>query len=169
MKNTIFLLYLSVSIFILMTTSCERTDIQKSSTNQSGLISPRADDCEDCSVGCCCCSIEALNPLPMSLSFCGTCDDGALLCGPFSPASPCSTFSGVVKSINFTSSHTRDVFCVPEGGSFRILNTTSGQTVTFRFTCRPDETPPTYINVTLKPDEFKFFHNDGSCIAAGCN
>ncbi len=157
--------------FFLLTIaySCEQADIKKSSTNPDGLISLRADDCDDCSVGCCCCVIEALIPTTMTLSLCGTCDDGTMPCGPFSPSAPCSTFSGVVKPLTFAPGHTRQFFCVPEGGSFRIQNTTAGQTVIFRFTCRPDVTPPTYVNVTLGPTNSMFFHNDGSCIAAGCN
>ncbi len=156
--------------FFLLTIaySCEQADVKKSSTNPDGVITLR-EDCEDCSVGCCCCAIEAVTPADINLRLCGTCDDGDMPCGPYSPPSPCSTFSGAVKPLAFDANHPRRLFCVPEGGSFRIQNTSSTQTVSFRFTCRPDVTPLTYVNVTLGPTDAQFFHNDGSCIAAGCN
>ncbi len=159
-----------VICFLIATasTGCGKSDQNPVLVNTQNLpLSLRTplDDCGDCPEDCCCCVIEATNQ-SFTISLCGLCE-GDYSCGPYSPGSPCSTFSGVGKDITFTLLHTREIFCVAPGASFRIFNNSGGQ-ISFRFTCRPDVTPSTFINVTLSNHEERFFHNDGSCIADGC-
>lgn len=136
--------------------------------NPGEQILPREplDECEDCPIGCCCCGVEWVSDAYGTIQLCGLCE-GDYLCGTYSPGSPCSTISGVGKDITFISTHTREVFCVEPGASFRIYNPGSNK-ITFRFTCQYDQTPPVFQTYTIQAHSELFFFNDGSCITEGC-
>ena len=171
MKNiTFFSIILSLT-FLLTTPACEKSTDQGQVNvlGQNSQITPREDAaCSDCPLGCCCCAIEMVGIIGFDLEMCGLCD-GDYLCGPFSPNAPCSTVSGVGKTLMFSSpNQARHTFCVEPGASIRIRNLHPTQTAVFRFTCEPHLSPPPYVNVTLTPGSFEYFYNNGSCMVVGC-
>lgn len=170
MKNLPFA-YLLTVCFAILIGACEKTADQASKgvTTQSSAISPRTilTECDECPIGCCCCGIESVSPSSgFNLEICGLCE-GDYHCGPYSPNSPCSTFSGLGKNVMFTTTHVKEIICIEPGASFRIYNPSGGTTVYFRFSCQYDVTNPSFVNVSLTPGEFKYFHNDGECISEG--
>ena len=146
-------------------TSVDPSQVRSGSPGEQILPREPLDECEDCPIGCCCCGIELISGFG-TLELCGLCE-GDYLCGTYSPGSPCSSISGIGKDIQLNFSHTREVFCVEPGGSFRIYNP-QASSITFRFTCDYDQTPPSFQTVTIPAHTELFFHNDGSCIIAGC-
>lgn len=156
---------------MLLMVSCDTNQ----ETSQIGVINtgeqilPRVplDECEDCPIGCCCCGIEWVSGNFIPIQLCGLCE-GDYICGPFSPNTPCSTFSGIGKNINFSLGHRREVFCVEPGASFRIYNPDLTLSIIFRFTCEYDVTSPSFQTITLGPLGEKYFFNDGSCIVELC-
>ena len=157
---------------MLLLVSCDTNQ----DTSQIGVINsgeqivPREplDECEDCPTGCCCCFIEFVSGSFIPIELCGLCE-GDYLCGSYSPDPPCSTISGIGKDITFNLSHRREVFCVEPGASLRIYNPHPTLSITFRFTCDDDVTPPTFLTITLGPHEERYFLNDGSCLVDPCN
>jgi hypothetical protein len=168
MKN---ILYFSIMICtsLLLLISCEKSPDQFSIKFVPGneQISNRTtESCEDCPNGCCCCNITLVNPIStVSLSLCGVCE-GDYLCGTFSPPSPCSSVSGQGEDIQFTQFILRRVFCVPEGGSFRIFNNENFP-VTISFTCQHDILDPDTHNITIPMHSSVFFVSDGECFVEG--
>ncbi len=157
--------------FLFLNTGCEKSadQTQNQNTTQIQQLSPRTvlDECEDCPIGCCCCGIESVSPPSgFNLEICGLCE-GDYHCGSYSPNSPCSMFSGPGKNVMFTSTHVKEIICIEPGASFRIYNPSGSLTVYFRFSCQYDITNPSFVNVSLMPGEFKYFHNDGDCISEG--
>jgi len=153
-----------------LTYSCEKSADQTTTNKvalneQLGTRTP-LDLCEDCPVGCCCCGIENVSPPAYTLNVCGLCE-GDYHCGPYSPGTPCSTFSGLGKDIMFTSIHVHEIICIEPGASFRIYNPSGTLTVYFRFSCQYDVTNPSFTNVSLTPGQSKYFHLDGDCIVEG--
>ena len=169
MKSTNLITTLVSLPLIMLLISCDTNQ----DTSQIGVLNsgeqilPREplDLCEDCPIDCCCCGIEQITNLG-TLELCGLCE-GDYLCGTYSPDPPCSSISGIGKDITFTLGHTREVFCVEPGASFRIFNP-GGNAITFPFACDMDQTPPSFQTFTIQPHEELFFFNDGSCITEGC-
>ena len=157
---------------LLWTSSCDTTldSSQDRTSNPGEQILPREplDECEDCPIGCCCCGIEYVSGFFIPIELCGLCE-GDYLCGSFSPDPPCSTISGIGKDITFSLGHQREVFCVEPGASIRIYNPHLSLSITFRFACDYDVTPPSFQTITLGPEEERFFLNDGSCMVEVCN
>ena len=175
MKNITFLSIMVCFSFMLATVGCEKSpdQAQTLSTGQNWPLTVRTplDECSDCPDECCCCGIEIISLYPIYLELCGLCE-GDYLCGTFTPPGTiCSTVSGTGKDINLTPSpgRPREVFCVAPGATFRIRNTDPNLSASFKFTCKYDVTPYTFITVTLQPGESRFFLNDGSCITDGCH
>lgn len=159
------------SLFLL--SSCEQSELQQKSKTYPALpVSYRSaiEDCEDCPIDYCCCEIELLAPNSLSnVSFCGVfLGVSGTPCGPFSPGSPCSTFSGSYVSEPLLNTGDRFLFCAPIGGSFSIQNT-SGHTIRIRFTCQYDVTNPDEQIIQLEDTEIAYFFNDGSCVLTECN
>jgi hypothetical protein len=169
MKNTKFSGWLMGLSILLLTIGCDTSlDSSKDSTGNPGeQILPREplDECEDCPIGCCCCGIEQIFNFG-TLQLCGLCE-GDYMCGTYSPDPPCSSISGIGKDITFTFGHTREVFCVEPGASFRIYNSGTSA-ITFRFACDLDQTPPSFQTFTIQPNQELFFFNDGSCLTEEC-
>ena len=158
------------SAFFLLT-SCDKSPDQFSKQNGPGneqiIYREPPAECDECPIGCCCCSIEILDPLnqTINLSICGVCE-GDYLCGTYSPSSPCSSVSGQGYDIGFNSMVIRRLFCVPEGGSFRIYNNESFD-VTISITCQYDITNPDTHVVTIPATRSVFFVSDGECFIDG--
>ncbi|MEP6647925.1 MAG: hypothetical protein ABJC12_12625 [Saprospiraceae bacterium] len=168
MKNSILLPIFICILFIIGMSACERTELQKSVGITDEQIQTRTEDCDACGVGCCCCGIELAGvSATATLDFCGLCE-GDYLCGTYSPPSPCSsTISGFGKTIVLSSLTPRKIFCVPEGGSFRIYNGTA-TSVDVSFTCQHDITRPDTHVITIPAHSEVFFVSDGDCFLQGC-
>jgi hypothetical protein len=171
MKNNKYFLTMICAFFISMANfGCGKSTDQPQSqaSNKNWPVVPRTilTECSECPIGCCCCGIENVSPTMYTLNVCGLCE-GDYHCGPFSPGSPCSTFSGLGKDISFSGTHVREIFCIEPGASFRISNP-QNFTVYFKFSCQYDQVGYTFTNVSIGPFGEKFFHNDGDCIEEGC-
>ena len=171
MKIITFFSFIISLTFLLTTPACEKAadQAQVSVLDQQSQITTREEaDCSICPLDCCCCAIEMVNQLGFTLEICGLCD-GDYLCGPFSPNAPCSTFSGIGRTLPFIfPGSARQTFCVAPGASIRIRNIGAGP-ADFRFTCEPHLSPPPYVNVSLpNTGDFAYFYNNGTCMVAGC-
>jgi len=172
MKNISFFSFILSLTFLLATPACEKSidQTQVSVVDQNGQITTREEaDCSICPLDCCCCClIEMVGFITFDLEICGLCE-GDYLCGPFSPNTPCSAFSGSGKDFMFIyPGSARQTICVAPGASIRIRN--SGITpASFRFTCEPHLSPPPYVNVSLPNNgDVAYFYNNGTCMVAGC-
>jgi hypothetical protein len=167
-KFSSFLFILTSMSFLFLLPSCENSDPQVKA--DTGLpVEPRSiDDCEDCPVDYCCCAVEIVDPIDNYwLQFCGVYTNMAgSPCGPFSPGSPCGTISGSSSTLQLSSSNTRALFCVPTGGSFRILKTLGGD-VTLRISCDLDQVAPTWFPFNLGSDPV-YYHVEDCDDLEGC-
>jgi len=87
-------------------------------------------------------------------------------CGTFNPGSPCSSVSGLSAMVVLSPSDPRQIFCVPIGGSFRILNT--GGNIKLRITCQHDQIDPDSHDFSMNYLDEAFFVSDGECFLLGC-
>lgn len=130
--------------------SCEKTGIQITDKNSEEIrITTReVEDCEECPLEYCCCAVELAGlSTSASLYFCGAYDEDVptVPCSQ-SPSSPCSSISGGRKTVNLLATGpSRELFCVPAGGSFSIYNY-GGSSVTLRFSVRQE-----LLSLILKP------------------
>lgn len=159
-----------ISIMTLFVfSSCESNDLQlKSQADTETPILPRTiTECDDCPVGYCCAAIELLEGATTTVEFCGvyTAMSGSL-CGPFSPGSPCGTVSGTSSSIGLSGNGDRKLFCVPNGGSFRIVGP-SGGPYSVRISTDYDEVNPTWENLDLDTTPL-YYDTDGNCTLSEC-
>ncbi|HZV69428.1 MAG TPA: hypothetical protein VFG10_07790 [Saprospiraceae bacterium] len=171
MKNTVFSIIFICSIFIMMTTACERAELHKSLPNNDGLITLREiDDCSECpNETDCCCGIELQDVMSgsASLRICGT-TDGAGSCSFPSPPSPCIAISGGLQStglLNFADP--KHGFCMAPGNSFSVQNLTSS-TAEITITCQDDVVNPQILTVSIPGNTTYFFRTTNGCVVGGC-
>ena len=162
---------------MLTTVSCDKStdqsQVQNNTQNWPVTVRTELDECSDCPIDCCCCGIELVGLTGCQIELCGLCE-GDYLCGTYMPGTPCSSISGIGKTITFIPisggvGHTREVFCVAPGASVRMYNPSLTITASFRFTCQYDVTPNTFTTVSLQPHETKYFYNNGSCMTTECH
>jgi hypothetical protein len=171
MKKSFMLYIIACMPSFFLFVSCEQSELQTTEKADTTLqVTPRTpvEDCEDCPINNCCCVVEILADGPASLLFCGVYSGMAgSTCGTFTPPSPCATVSGVSSTISLNlMSPTRQVFCLPTGGSFRLENT--GADVTIRITCQYDEVNPDWEYIILDADEVLFFDSNTGCFLVEC-
>lgn len=155
----------------LFTLSCEKTGIQTtvSEISREQKISTRTvEDCEDCPVDYCCCSIELWNGTDVAdLSLCGF-SNGTYMCGTYIPPGNCSQFHGIGEDILLEDDDiTRVIVCKEENGIFRIQNNTNA-TITIRITCHADQTIAQFKTKTLATMEVVFYSTDDGCFLTEC-
>ena len=151
--------------------SCEKTGIQVTDKNseQIRITTREVEDCEECPLEYCCCAVELAGlSTQASLYFCGAYDEDVptVPCSQ-SPSSPCSSISGGRKTVTLNSLATRELFCVPVGGSFSIYNNGSNS-VTLRFTCQAGVIEPDFETITIGSGNYAYFFADGDCILTQC-
>jgi hypothetical protein len=166
MKSNQLNLFLLISMFILVMAmvSCDKNEVQRTEgqpDSTTAVTNRTIDDCEDCPVDYCCCAVEVINPSDIyDLLFCGVYTNmTGSPCGPFSPGSPCGTISGISSLFQLSSLNTRALFCVPTGGSFRILKT-SGSGVTLRIACDLEQVNPTWFPFNIDGSPVYYYVND---------
>ena len=133
----------------------------------TGALADRADDCGDCPVDDCCCGIELLTDVSVTIELCGT-SDGPSDCGPFDPGGSCSTVQGGGQSFNLIfSTNPRGVFCMDKNADFMIGNT-GNNAIQIRVTCQNDLTNPQSDTITIPAQTRVYYHNDGDCEVDPC-
>ncbi len=151
---------------MMMISSCERTEIQKSTVKDDGRIIPRTGFCDNCAVDDCCCSIELKDVNShATLRLCGT-DDGIGSCSA-TPPSPCVSISGGAKFKIINSSDPKLEFCMVKGNSFYVRN--AGIDSAFIIiTCQHDITTPQVINAAIAPGSYYYVGTNNSCEVSHC-
>lgn len=172
MKNPFLFYILACMTSIFLFFSCEQSELQTKVkaddtiplTNRSGL-----EDCEDCPIDDCCCVVEILSGSSVDILFCDVYSGkSGSTCGTFTPAAPCGTISGISTTISLDMNLApRSLFCVPPGGSFRMLKTMPAGNVLVRITCQYNQVNPDWENVPLSTNPV-YFYVDGECTLLGC-
>ncbi|HZV69615.1 MAG TPA: hypothetical protein VFG10_08725 [Saprospiraceae bacterium] len=165
MKNTVFSFIFICSIFIMMTTACERTDLQKSSINNNEKITPRIDDCGDCPPEDCCCGVQMLSSGSPTLRLCGTTspDNTMFTCGP-TFVGECE-IGGFILILPLSGLGDKEGFCMAQNTAFSIVSTA---TVSVRITCQYDLTSPQHQDVILTANTPQYFSVNGDCEVNDC-
>src|SRR5688572_28623998 len=113
------------TISMLMISACEKSEIHKSTS----VIEDRSDcvdECTDCPLEDCCCSIELTSMNSINLTFCGVTDPclSSIPCGP-TTVNGC-TISGYELYSTLTSMNPTTLFCVDKNSAFYITSTGQG-------------------------------------------
>ncbi len=173
MNNILFSILMLASF---MMTSCDRQDssLQSMSSGPEVQLANRTiDDCDQCPISDpphCCCAVELVEGTNVVLMICCTYNSApTLLCGTYTLPNSCSTVAGFNSYMELDPMGiTKELMCLPVGGSFRIVNLSSG-TVTIKIHCRPNDIDPQYTYIELDPNEDAFFISNGSCFLAPCD
>ncbi len=152
----------------MMTTGCERADLQKSALDRTQNITTRSEFCANCDEDDCCCAIELQFPNTTSatLRMCGTADGIITSCSA-SPPSPCSSISGGGKAFVLDPNDPKEGFCMIKGNSFYVRNA-GIVNADIKITCQDDITGPQTITVTIPPGGTYYYGTNSSCEIAVC-
>ena len=169
MKDRDFLFNFICSLFILMTISCDKSDLQKSLSNDDSKLTTRTDDCEDCPVNDCCCSIEYVSGNGVQIEVCGTTgpEIGTSTCGPIDIGS-CITISGYYWGPFYVDfSNNKYLFCMAENSSF-MINALAGST-SVKITCQEGLLAPQTVTPTLTVFNRYYYTVNEDCELEACN
>jgi len=156
------------SMFLII--SCDKAEIQKSQKDNSEITS-RTDDCDDCPVLDCCCSITYVSGDAAELEICGSTGNrlSTTTCGPVDPpGNDCPNVSATyyLGPFQLDGNNTRELFCVPENASF-MINVLQRNTVV-SITCQQGQTSPQTVTPTLVFGNRYFFETNGDCELDTC-
>ena len=167
MKNNNFFIIIICSIFILGSTGCERTDLQRSSPYDLVKIEPREiEECDDCPLNDCCCAVWLQNSLSSAqLYFCGTSDGNELCSGDATGI--CDEFSGGGQYLFLNTGTPKRGFCVDPGQGFWVRNLGDNPAYIY-ITCQDDVTGPQTLTITLQPSEILYIGSNGECEIFEC-
>ena len=168
MKNNNFFIILICSIFIFGSTGCERTDLQKSSPNDSVKIEPRGiDDCSECpNMDDCCCSLTYNGSSQVMLKICGTTDGDAITCQANQDG--CETIDGLSHSEFTLNPDDRiELFCMLMVRGFYIANLTAN-TVNLQLTCQFGTISPQVLNISIPAFSRKYYQTNDECEVEEC-
>ncbi len=148
---------------------CERTELQKSSTNDELISTREITACNQCpNQSDCCCAIELLNSMNGAvLRLCGT-TDGAGTCSSATPPSPCSSINGGGQTKTLSSGDPKLGFCMVKGNSFFVKNIGSGPAA-ITITCQYDLTHPQKLTVTIPKDSTYYYITNNTCVVDSCH
>lgn len=154
----------------MITTGCERAELQKSSPIDNEKITSRGDDCTDCPVEDCCCFVELVAGSSATLIFCGTsgpevstqsCDFDVDGC----PTTSGYSFTTMLDDTNDPS----EFFCMQKNTAFRIA--IANGSATLNVTCQYGQMNPQVLNFSLSsiagPNR-RYFTVDGDCELTEC-
>ncbi|MEP6648154.1 MAG: hypothetical protein ABJC12_13775 [Saprospiraceae bacterium] len=153
---------------LVLATSCEKADIQKTSISDNEKIQSRnvPDDCDNCPVNDCCCLIQ-LTEGNTTLDICGS-------SSPLVSATPCSAGAGTCVINGYLLSTTLNAggtpstyhFCMAKGVPFCIQ---SSNAATARITCQAGSTSPQTVTVNFNtPGNKAYYTVNGSCELIPC-
>jgi hypothetical protein len=169
MKNTNYFLIFICMISLFVFSSCEQTELQRSTSNTDEKINTRTDDCDDCPMGDCCCFMEWVSGGPMSIQLCGT--TGSRLSTSeceFTDVGSCfDVANGYILGPFTVTMGTKQLFCMGENSSF-CIHVLSGSG-TIKFTCQAEDTSPQTITLNVSAPNRYFYSADGDCELADCN
>lgn len=167
MKTHLFSIGL-LCFYLVFIVSCDNNALdQKDANNLTAQVSART-DCEDCTV--CCCSITLNEDNAATLQLCGT-EDGASPCMDVPPSgcfSPSLNGGGQLVSLS-SATVQRHVFCMLDGRTLRIYNTSSTDGADIILTCQHDSGLPQTLQIHLDPLEVLYYDVDTGCIVGECN
>ncbi|HXR81689.1 MAG TPA: hypothetical protein VN763_12255 [Saprospiraceae bacterium] len=168
MKNIEFYKILICFGLLWLTYSCEKADLQKSTIKDIDHISSRVDECENCpNVNDCCCGVELQDPDDAAfLRLCGT-TDGQLTCNDTAPIT-CPAINGGGQIIQLDSDSPKSLFCMAQGSTFAIRNTSSIDPAVIQFTCQNDVAHPQIIYITIPTLTTYYFATNSSCQVGHC-
>lgn len=151
----------------LFYTSCEKSGLQITSTNDNKPIQTRG-ECEECpEVDECCCAVWLDDDYDDAmLRFCGT-SDGAAACSGFSY---CGTpFSGGGQQLDLADPNERKkTFCMTEGSPFYVVNYSTTQTTGIIISCQDGFTNPDTVHRRIQPLDTFYFETNGLCEITPC-
>jgi hypothetical protein len=155
-----------VCLLAMFIVGCENSEFTKKISSPDQPIELRAEDCEDCPVNDCCCSVEMTAGLSMELVFCGT-------TGPFLSSSECefdimgcNLITGYYEYHTITSVDPKYFFCVSPGTGFSI-GSTSGN-ASFTVTCQEGDLDPQSENFNISGPQRHYFTVNGGCEVGPC-
>ena len=169
-KNVIPVLFCMVSLLAI--SACEKAEIQQSAKSNKHIEGRSCvDDCSDCAVNDCCCSITILDDpgQGVNIGLCGTSSPclSTTACEAESVGN-CADIDGFEEPFSFTSQFETKMFCVPQGSSFGITNTGMG-TPRFSLTCQVGQFNPQTVTIQLNsPPAKPFWETNGSCELTSC-
>lgn len=155
----------------MMTIGCERTDLQKSISNNNGLITPREiAECDECpNDDDCCCAIELMNTSNMiPIRLCGTSDGTISTCSIPTPPSPCSAISAGGQFKILDSTDPKLLFCMVKGNSLSISNSSGSIPAIIRLTCQHDILNPQTVLDTIPAGGVHSYLINNSCETDEC-
>jgi hypothetical protein len=169
MKNTNYFLIFICMISLFVFSSCEQTELQRSTSNTDEKINTRTDDCDDCPMGDCCCFIQWVSG-NMVIQLCGT--TGSRLSTTeceFEDVGTCiDVIDGyILGPFDINSGERRKLFCMGQNTSFSIHVLSGSGTI--QITCQADDTtsPQTVTLNVLGPNKY-FYTANGDCELANC-
>lgn len=165
-KNSLLpILFCMSSVLFIM--ACEKAEV----TNSSAKIEPRSDcvdDCNDCPVNDCCCSITITEGGETDLILCGTTDPclSTTACRP-AEAGNCIISGYTIEMTLNSAGVATGLFCVDPNSPFYIQ---SSNNVSARITCRVGQSPPQGVNVTFNtpPNNKAYYTVNGDCEISSC-
>jgi hypothetical protein len=169
MKNTnLFPIFIWL-LFVVIMTSCEKTEIQKTTSIEEVLIAPRTDCqyCPDSPVEHCCCSIEVLTMSTIAFEFCGTSGskESITACGPITGVGCSGDIEGYTWTIQLNQND-KQSFCMEPGTAF-MLKVTNGNGF-IRITCQEGETAPQNVIIPVSFPNKYYFDVNGVCEVIEC-
>lgn len=169
MKTSLSFSILTCMTSMLLILACEKAEIQNH-TNSTKSIEARdhcVEECADCPVDDCCCSITLTEGNNVTVELCGTTDPclSTTACGP-SEAGDCE-ISGYTISFLLTSGNPTELFCVDKNTAISIkANAVSAA----RVTCRVGQSPPQSVTAVFNnpPNDKVYYKINGDCEIADC-
>jgi hypothetical protein len=170
MKHNIFFA-IFICMNLMLTTSCEKADIQKLSTTDNKQLELRnvPDDCSDCPGSDCCCAVRYLEGDPIDIHLCGTTTGvSGIECGPVVVGN--CTIEGFILAFSLDENNMPiGYFCMAENTAFYIRNrNTSGNPTKVRVSCQANQFGPQSVDVTLSPGQTEYYAVNGDCEVDKC-
>jgi hypothetical protein len=162
------ILFCMISMFLM---SCEKAEIQSTKNPKQSPITSRG-DCDDCPDTDQCCCYVAIDPTDnnnsASISLCGT-DGGPTTCSPFSHNCFASTWSSNAYNLSLSSPSTaRQDFCMLNSAVIQIVNTSSTDPATIKFSCTRGQTNPQVLTFTLSANGRVQYETGSDCLLTLC-
>ena len=152
--------------------SCEKAEIQKSSTKQELIqIIEFRSSCEQCpGMDECCCGVWVQQTIggTASIHLCGT-SDGSGLCSDNDPPGDCPAISGGgIGPFTLTGPSTgKRRFCMNEGDAFWIANTGS-TTMDIYLSCQDDITNGQVLTISIPAGQRWYYEVNNACELTLC-
>ena len=160
MKYSLFSFIIVCTIFTLVPTGCENTELRQSISIDDEQITLRT-TCNDCPQNYCCSSVQNLGDDPITLSFCG-------VVSPDLSSTTCSdtwgncTISGYILNMYLDESPDTEIFCVAPNSTFRVQSSNPGSV---RITCQYGQLTPVSIDLYFPGTNYVYV--DGDCVVSG--